>query len=90
MMKIYILVLVLEGLVSLHRPLNFSFFGFSGWGIDLDYCDTEWIALEMNQDHSVIFEMAPKFCISDTFVDYEGNFISSKGFLPRVVDIMVI
>ena len=48
------------------------------------------ISLEMNRDHSVIFEIAPKNCISDSFVDYDGHSISSKGFLPTVVDIMVI
>ena len=69
---------------------NFSFFGISGWGTDLDYCDIEWFALKTNRDHSVIFEMAPKNCISDSFVDYEGYSISFKGFLPTVVDIMVI
>ena len=68
----------------------FTFFGISGWGIDLDYYDVEWFALEMHQDHSVIFEVAPKYCISDSFVDYEGYSISSKEFLPTVVDIMVI
>ena len=46
-------------------------FGISGRGIDLDYCDVEWFALEMNWDHPVIFERAPKYCISDS-VDYEG------------------
>ena len=46
--------------------------------------------LEMNRDHSVVFEIAPNYCISDFFVDYEGYSISSKGFLPRVVDIKVI
>ena len=30
------------------------------------------------------------YCISDSFIDYEGYPISSKGFLPTVVDIMVI
>ena len=70
--------------------INFSFFGISGWSIDLDYCDVEWFALEKNQDHSVIFEIAPKYCILDCFVDYEGYSISSKGFLPIVVYIMVI
>ena len=50
----------------------------------------EWFALEMNVDHSVIFETAPKYCILDSFVDYDGYSISSKGFLPTVVDIMVI
>ena len=69
---------------------NFSFFGVSVWGIELDYCDVEWFALEMNRDHSVVFETASKYCISDSFVDYDGYFISSKGFLPTVVDIMVI
>ena len=72
------------------EPVNFSLFGISGWGIDLDYCDVECFALEMNQDHSVIFEAAPKYCISDSFVDCEGYSISSMGFLPTVVGIMVI
>ena len=58
--------------------------------IDLDYCDIEWFALEMNTDHSVIFEIASKYCISDCFVDYEEYSISSKGFLTTVVNIMVI
>ena len=56
----------------------------------MDYLDIEWFALEMNRDHSVIFEIASKYCILDSFVDYAGYSISSKGFLPKVVDIMVI
>ena len=70
--------------------VNFSFFSITGWGIDLDFCDTEWFALETNRDHSVIFEIANKYCILDSFVDYEGYSISFKGFLPTVTDIMVI
>ena len=62
----------------------------NGRGMDLDYCDIEWFALETNRDHSVIFETASKYCISDSFVAYDGYFISSKEFLPTVVDIMVI
>ena len=69
---------------------NFSFFSISGWGIDLDYCDTEWFALEINRDYSVIFEIAPKYYILDSFVDYEGYSISFKGLLPTVVDIIVL
>ena len=69
---------------------SFSFFSVTGWGIDLDYCDIEWFALEMNRDHSVIFKIASKYCISDSFADYDDCSISSKGFLPTVVDIMVI
>ena len=86
----FFLMLVLEDLVSLHRPFNFSFFSITGWGIDLDFCDIEWFALEINRDYSVIFETAPKYCILDYFVDYESYSISPKGFLPTVVDIMVI
>ena len=48
------------------------------------------VCLEMNRDHSVIFEIASKYCILDSFVDNEVFFISAKGFLPTVVDIMVI
>ena len=50
----------------------------------------EWFALETNTDHSVVFEIASKYCISDSFVDHDGYSISSKVFLPTVVDIMVI
>ena len=79
-------MLVLEGLVGLHRTVQLQLHQ----GIDFDYCDIEWFALKTNRDHSVIFEIASKYCISDSFVDYKGYSISSKGFLPTVVDIMVI
>ena len=69
---------------------DFSFFSITGLGIDLDYCDIEWFVLEMNRDHSVVFEITSKYCISHSFVDYYGYSISSKGFLPTIVDIMVI
>ena len=72
------------------EPFNFSFFSITGRGIDLDYHDIEWFALEMNIDHSVIFEVALKYCILESFVDYEGYSISSKGFLSTVVDTVVI
>ena len=72
------------------EPFNFSFFSISVWGIYMDYCDIEWFALEMNRDHSVVFEIASKYCISESSVDYDGYCISSKGFLPTIVDIMGI
>ena len=50
----------------------------------------EWFALGTNRDHSVVFEVASKYCMSDSFVDRDGYSISSKGFLPTVVDIIVI
>ena len=71
-------------------PLKFSLFSITSQGIALVYCDIEWFALEKNRNHAVIFETAFKYCISDSIVDSDGYSISSKGFLPIVVDIMVI
>ena len=70
---------------SSKNPFNFSFFSVTGWGIGLDYRDIEWFALETNRDLSVVFEIASEYCISDSF-DHDGYSISSKGFLPTVVD----
>ena len=69
---------------------SFSFFTVNGLGIDLDYCDIEWFALETNRDCSVVFAILSKYCILDSIVDHDGYSISSKGFLPTVVDIMAI
>ena len=73
-------MLVLEGLVGLHRTVQLQLLQPQPYwlGIDLDYCDIEWFALEMNRDLSVIFEIAPKYCILDSFVYYEGYSISSR------------
>ena len=54
-------MLLLEDLVGLQRIVQLL--QVTCWGIDLDYCD----ALEMNRDHSVIFEIAYKYCTSDFF-----------------------
>ena len=43
------------------EPFNFSFLSITGWGVDLDYSDIEWFALEMNRDRSIIFEIASKY-----------------------------
>ena len=43
-----------------------------GASINLDYCYVEWFTLETTQDQSAIFEIAAKYCILDSFVDYEG------------------
>ena len=80
-------MLVLE---DLHRTIQLQLLQCYWLGIDLDYCNIEWFALEMNRDHSVIFQIASKYCISDSFVDCEGHSFSSKGFLSTVADIMVI
>ena len=60
--------------------------------LEIDHYYTKWFALETNRDHSVNFEIAPRYCISAfwTLIDYEGYSIPSKGFLPTVVDVIVI
>ena len=83
-------MLVLEGLIDLHRTVQLQLLQHYWLGHRLDYCDIEWFALETNRDHSVVFEIASKYCISDSFVDHDGYSISSKGVLPTVVDIMVM
>ena len=83
-------MLVLKGVVGLHRTVQLQLLQHYWLGIGLDYHDTEWFALEMNRDHSVIFEIASECCISNSLGDNDGYSISSKGLLPTVVDIMVI
>ena len=84
-------VLVLEGLVVLHRTIQLQFLQHYWLGPRLGL-PWYWIrfALETNRDHSAIFEIASKYCILNSFVEHDGYSMSSKGFLPTVVDIMVI
>ena len=79
-----------KGLVGLQRTVQLQPLQCYWLGIDLDSPDIEWFALETNRDHSVIFEIASKYCILDSFGDYDGYSISSKGFLRKVVDTMII
>ena len=76
----------IEGLVGLQRIVRLQLH----WLQWLRHRLGQWSALDTNQDPSVVFEIAPKYCILDSLVNYEGYSISSKGFLPTVVDIMVI
>ena len=48
------------------------------------------VCLGNEQRSSVVCEIASKYCILDCFVDYDGYSIFSKGFLPTVVDTLVI
>ena len=83
-------VLVLKGLVGLHRivQLQLTQHYWLGHRLGLPWY---WNGLPWKwTDHSVVFEIASKYCISDSFVDHDDDSISSKGFLPTVVDITVI
>ena len=59
-------MLILESLVGLHRTVQLQLLQHYSRGIGLDYRNVEWFALETNRDHSVIFEIAAKYCISDS------------------------
>ena len=83
-------MLVLESLVGLHRTIQLQLLQHYWSGHKLEWFDIEQFALEVNRDHSVIFVIASKYCILDSFVNYNGYSVSSKGFFPTVVDIMVI
>ena len=82
-------MLVLKGLIGLHRIVQLQLLQHYWLGHRLDYRDIEWFALETNRDHSVVFEITSKYCILGSFVDNDGYSISSEGFQPAVVDIMV-
>ena len=75
--NVFFLVLVLGGHVGLHRIVQLHLLQQN--------CDVEWFAMKMNRDQSVIFEIVPKYCILDSFVNYEDYSIPSKGFLLTVV-----
>ena len=75
--------------LELTEPFSFSFFSITGQGIGLDYCDIEWFALEANGDHSVVFEIASKYCISHSFVDHYIYYCRQESLRKNGVAIMV-
>ena len=64
-------VLVLKGLVGIHRIVQLKLLQHYWLGHRLGHCDIEWFALEVNRDHSVIFEIASRYYIFDSFVDQD-------------------
>ena len=82
-------MLVLENLVGLHRTVQFQLLQHYWSGHRLGLLWYWMVCLRNNRDHSVVLEITPKYFIWDSFVDYDGYSISSKGFLPTVVDMMV-
>ena len=65
------------------ETFNFSLFSITGWGIDLDYCDIEWFALEMSRDHSVVFEIASKYCILDSLLSTGALSFLLRDYSPQ-------
>ena len=87
---ILFLVLVLESVVGLHRTDQLQYLKHQWLGHRLGLL-WHWIICLGHKWRSFChFWLAPKYWILDCFVDHEGYSISSRGFLPAVVDILVI
>ena len=85
------LELVLEGLVGLHRTIQLQLLWHQclGHRRGLLWC---WMALSWKWTEFIllVLRLHPSTAFQTFFVDYEGYYIYSKGFLPTVVDIMFI
>ena len=76
--------------ISLAPPaLAAGFFSTSGWGVDLDYYDAEWFASVTTKIILLFLRLHPSTAFW-TLIDYGDYYISSKGFFPTVVGIMII
>ena len=69
-------MLVLKGLFSLHRTIHFNFFSITGRGIDLDYHDIEWFALESNlpcnaEDMGLVLGLGTKIMASRPITSWQ-------------------
>ena len=83
---VFFCVLVLEGLVDLHRTIQLQLLQDYWLGHTVILNGLPW-----KQTETILsfLKLDPSTAVW-TLVDYEGYSISSKGFLPTVVDIMVI
>ena len=89
MKRISFLVLVLKGLVDLHRTIQLQLLQHYWLGHRLGllwYWMVHWNWTEIILS---FLRLHPRTAFQ-TLTDYEGYSISSKGFLPTVIDIMVI
>ena len=62
-------------MISVHfqgKPFNIMVIRAYASISNAEVAEVEWFALEMNRDHTVLFEIATKYCIVDSFVDYEA------------------
>ena len=64
------------------EPFNFNVFSITDPGIDLNYGDIEWFALEMNRDHSVIYEIASRYCIQTLLLTMMATPFLLRDFCP--------
>ena len=83
-------VSVLKGLVGLHRTIQLQLLQCYWLGHRLGLLCYWIVCLGNEQRLFCCFWDCIQVLCSDSFVDHDGCSISSDGFLPTVVDIMVI
>ena len=90
----FFLVLVLEGLVGLYKNIknknknkkhSASLASVVGCRLKL-LCDVEWFALEMNKDHSVIFETCSRYRIFSFFLVHVSKQLCCPAFPHLIVN----
>ena len=59
-------MIVPGGPLGLHSTIQLQLLQHYWLGHLLELLDIEWFTLETNNDHFVIFEVASKYCISDS------------------------
>ena len=77
-------MLLLKGLVVLHRTTQLQLLQCYCWGINLDNCNIEWFALEMNRDHSVMFEIAFKSAFQTLLLTMMATPFLLRGSCPQI------
>ena len=83
-------MLVLEGVEGLPRIGELKLLRHQRLGQTWVTMMLNGLSWKRNQDHAVVFETACRYSTLDFFVNYEGDSISSNGFLPKIIDIVVI
>ena len=82
-------VLVLKGVVSLHRDNQFQLIWHQWLKHRLGLL-WYWMVLFGNELRSFCSEIAPSYCILTVWLTMKATPFFAEGFLPTVVDIMVI
>ena len=83
-------VLVLEGLVGLHKSVNFSHFSIHDWGIHLITVMLNGLPWKRIEIILSFLRLHPSTAFQTLLLTMKAALFLLKAFLPTVVDIMVI
>ena len=75
-------MLVLKGLIGIHITIQLQLLQhyWLGHRLGLLRYSMVWLG---NRDYSVVFEIASKYCILDSFVDHDGYSTSLRDSCPQ-------